>query len=144
MLPAMTAGAPRHDLITLTGGAIGQGLPNAVGAAIACPDRPVHGPDRRRHAPCTPFRRCGPWRARTWTSPAIIFNNASYSVLNIELERVGAERIGPKARSQLDLSDPALDFARMAQGMGVHAVSADTPKISARRWNTRCPCPART
>jgi acetolactate synthase-1/2/3 large subunit len=32
-----TAGAPRHDLITLTGGAIGQGLPNAVGAAIACP-----------------------------------------------------------------------------------------------------------
>jgi acetolactate synthase-1/2/3 large subunit len=41
MLSAMTAGAPRHDLITLTGGAIGQGLPNAVGAAIACPDRPV-------------------------------------------------------------------------------------------------------
>jgi acetolactate synthase-1/2/3 large subunit len=37
MLGAMTAGAPRHDLITLTGGAIGQGLPNAVGAAIACP-----------------------------------------------------------------------------------------------------------
>jgi acetolactate synthase I/II/III large subunit len=31
MLPVMTAGAPRHDLITLTGGAIGQGLPNAVG-----------------------------------------------------------------------------------------------------------------
>ena len=30
MLPAMTAGAPRHDLITLSGGAIGQGLPNAV------------------------------------------------------------------------------------------------------------------
>ncbi|HBO93751.1 MAG TPA: acetolactate synthase large subunit, partial [Gammaproteobacteria bacterium] len=41
MLSVMTAGAPRHDLITLTGGAIGQGLPNAVGAAIACPDRPV-------------------------------------------------------------------------------------------------------
>ena len=41
MLSAMTAGAPRHDLLTLTGGAIGQGLPNAVGAAIACPDRPV-------------------------------------------------------------------------------------------------------
>ena len=35
MLSAMTAGAPRHDLITLTGGAIGQGLPNAIGAAIA-------------------------------------------------------------------------------------------------------------
>lgn len=41
MLNAMTAGSPRHDMITLTGGAIGQGLPNAIGAAIACPDRPV-------------------------------------------------------------------------------------------------------
>ena len=41
MLAPFTAGAPRHDLITLTGGAIGQGLPNAVGAAIACPDRQV-------------------------------------------------------------------------------------------------------
>ena len=41
MLGVMTAGCPRHDLITLTGGAIGQGLPNAVGAAIACPNRPV-------------------------------------------------------------------------------------------------------
>ena len=40
-LPANTAGAPRHDWLTLTGGAIGQGLPVAVGAAVACPDRPV-------------------------------------------------------------------------------------------------------
>src|SRR4051794_18364000 len=40
-LAAHTAGAPRHDLLTLTGGAIGQGLPVAVGAAIACPGRPV-------------------------------------------------------------------------------------------------------
>src|SRR4051794_16332009 len=40
-LSAHTAGGPRHDWLTLTGGAIGQGLPVAVGAAIACPDRPV-------------------------------------------------------------------------------------------------------
>ena len=40
-LPKHTAGAPPHDVLTLTGGAIGQGLPVAVGAAIACPDRPV-------------------------------------------------------------------------------------------------------
>ena len=39
-LPANTAGAPRHDWLTLTGGAIGQGLPVAVGAAVACPERP--------------------------------------------------------------------------------------------------------
>jgi thiamine pyrophosphate-dependent acetolactate synthase large subunit-like protein len=36
-LPVNTAGAPRHDWLTLTGGAIGQGLPVVVGAAVACP-----------------------------------------------------------------------------------------------------------
>ncbi|MGH9887064.1 MAG: acetolactate synthase large subunit, partial [bacterium] len=36
-----SSGAPPHSYIGLTGGAIGQGLPNAVGAAIACPDRRV-------------------------------------------------------------------------------------------------------
>src|SRR6185436_7917021 len=40
-LPAATAGAPRHDWLTLTCGAIGYGLPAATGAALACPDRPV-------------------------------------------------------------------------------------------------------
>ena len=34
-------GAPPHDWLQLTGGAIGDGLPMATGAAIACPDRPV-------------------------------------------------------------------------------------------------------
>jgi len=56
---------------------------------------------------------------------AIIFNNASYSVLKVELERVGAERIGDKARAQLDLTGPVLDFCRLAQGMGVHATRAN-------------------
>ena len=53
---------------------------------------------------------------------SIIFNNASYSVLNLELERVGAESAGPKAIAQLDLKGPVLNFAQLGQGMGVHAV----------------------
>ena len=57
---------------------------------------------------------------------SIIFNNASYSVLNVELERVGAGNGGSKARAQLDLDGPRLNFAQMAQGMGVHAVRAST------------------
>ena len=40
-LPMALAAAPRHTLLTLTGGAIGQGMPVATGAAIAAPDRPV-------------------------------------------------------------------------------------------------------
>ncbi len=57
---------------------------------------------------------------------SIIFNNASYSVLNVELERVGATEAGPKAKSQLDLHGPVLNFAQLAQGMGVHGVRATT------------------
>ncbi len=125
MLGVMTAGCPRHDLITLTGGAIGQGLPNAVGAAIACPDRPVVALIGDGTAMYT--------LQALWTMAreqlhvvSIIFNNASYSVLNVELERVGAGSGGAKARAQLDLDGPRLNFAQLAQGMGVHAVRAST------------------
>ena len=61
-LPAATANAARHDWITETGGAIGQGLPAALGAAIAAPDR--HGVVRGTTAALfTPTRRCGRWPA---------------------------------------------------------------------------------
>ncbi|SDN91587.1 acetolactate synthase large subunit [Pseudomonas jinjuensis] len=125
MLSAMTAGAPRHDLITLTGGAIGQGLPNAIGAAIACPERPVLALIGDGTAMYT-IQSLWTMAREQLNVTAIIFNNASYSVLNVELERVGADQAGPKARSQLDLRGPVLNFAQLAQGMGVHGVRVDT------------------
>jgi acetolactate synthase-1/2/3 large subunit len=125
MLSAMTAGAPRHDLLTLTGGAIGQGLPNAVGAAIACPDRPVLALVGDGSAMYTAQALWTMARERLHVT-TIVFNNAAYSVLNVELERVGAAQAGPKARAQLDLHAPVLDFARLAQSMGVHAVRVAT------------------
>ncbi len=126
MLPAMTAGAPAHDLLTLTGGSIGQGLPNAVGAAIACPDRPVLALVGDGAAMYT-LQASWTMARENLDVTAVIFANAAYSILNVELERVGArDRGGPKARSQLDLTGPGLDFVRMAQGMGVHAIRADT------------------
>jgi acetolactate synthase-1/2/3 large subunit len=124
MLGAMTAGCPRHDLITLTGGAIGQGLPNAVGAAVACPDRPVVVLIGDGSAMYT-LQALWSMARENLHVVSIIFNNASYSVLNVELERVGAGSGGAKARAQLDLDHPRLNFARLAQGMGVHAVRTD-------------------
>ncbi|WP_447748496.1 acetolactate synthase large subunit [Pseudomonas nicosulfuronedens] len=121
MLSTMTAGAPRHDLITLTGGAIGQGLPNAIGAAIACPERPVLALIGDGTAMYT-IQSLWTMAREQLNVTSIIFNNASYSVLNVELERVGAQEAGPKARSQLDLRGPQLNFAQLAQGMGVHGV----------------------
>ena len=56
----------------------------------------------------------------------VIFNNRSYAILNIELQRVGAQGGGPKAKSQLDLAGPDLDFVQIANGLGVPAVRVDT------------------
>ncbi|MBF7730476.1 acetolactate synthase large subunit [Pseudomonas sp. N040] len=125
LLSAMTAGAPRHDLITLTGGAIGQGLPSAIGAAVACPERPVLALIGDGTAMYT-IQSLWTMARENLNVTSIIFNNASYSVLNVELERVGAEEAGPKAKSQLDLRGPVLNFAQLGQGMGVHSVRVST------------------
>jgi acetolactate synthase-1/2/3 large subunit len=122
---AATAGAPPHDLLTLTGGAIGQGLPAATGAAVACPDRKVVCLEADGSAMYT--------LQALWTQAregldvtTVIFNNRSYAILNLELSRVGAESPGPKALDMLDLSRPDLDFAALANGMGVEAARATT------------------
>ncbi|HEX8120635.1 MAG TPA: acetolactate synthase large subunit [Solirubrobacteraceae bacterium] len=125
-LAAHTAGAPRHDVLTLTGGAIGQGLPVAVGAAVACPDRPVIALDGEGSAMYT-IQSLWTMAREQLDITVVIFNNRSYAILNIELQRVGADGGGgPKARSQLDLEGPNLDFVKLAEGMGVPAVRAET------------------
>lgn len=125
MLNVMTAGCPRHDILTLTGGAIGQGLPNAVGAAIACPDRPVLALIGDGTAMYT-IQALWTMARENLNVTSVIFNNASYSILNVEVERVGAVEVGPKAKSQLDLHGPVMNFANLAQGMGVHGIRVHT------------------
>lgn len=125
MLPMMTAGAPRHDVLALTGGAIGQGLPCAVGAAIACPDRPVLALVGDGSAMYT-IQALWTMAREKLNVVAVILNNRSYAILNVELQRVGAAGAGAKARRQLDLGEPAIDFVELARGMGVPAVRATT------------------
>jgi len=123
-LPAATAGAPPHDWLSLTGGAIGQGLPLATGAAIACPDRPVLALEADGSAMYT--------AQALWTHAreqldvtTVIFSNRAYAILTMELERTGAPA-GPTARDLLDLSRPDVDFTALATGMGVPASRAAT------------------
>jgi acetolactate synthase-1/2/3 large subunit len=125
MLPFYTAGAPRHDVLTLTGGAIGQGLPVAVGAAIACPERPVIALVGDGSAMYTPQALWTMARERLHIV-TVVFNNQSYAILNLELQRVGARAAGTQARAQFDLRAPDLDFVQISQGMGVPAVRVAT------------------
>jgi acetolactate synthase I/II/III large subunit len=122
---AQSAGAPRHDVLTLTGGAIGQGLPVAVGAAVACPDRPVIALDGEGSAMYT-IQSLWTMAREELDVTAVIFNNRSYAILNIELQRVEAQGAGPRAKSQLDLAGPDLDFVKIADGLGVPAVRVDS------------------
>src|SRR3954454_11285855 len=120
-----SAGAPRHDVLSLTGGAIGRGLPVAVGAAVACPDRPVIALEGEGSAMYT-IQSLWTMAREQLDVTVVIFNNRSYAILNVELERVGAQGGGPRAKQQLDLAGPDLDFVSIAQGLGVPAVRAET------------------
>ena len=56
----------------------------------------------------------------------VILNNGSYAILNVELMRVGVQNAGPKALSMLDLKNPAIEWTKLSEGMGVPAVRVDT------------------
>ncbi|HEV7907482.1 MAG TPA: acetolactate synthase large subunit [Pseudonocardiaceae bacterium] len=120
-----TAGAPRHDWLTLTGGAIGQGIPAAVGAAVACPDRKVINLQADGSAMYT-VQALWTQARENLDVTTVILSNRSYAILKIEMERVGADTPGSKAAALLDLSAPDLDFAHLARGLGVEAVRATT------------------
>lgn len=117
--------APAHDAIFLTGGAIGDAAPMAVGAALAAPGRKVIASSGDGAALYS--------LPALWTMArekldviTIICANRSYNILNIELGRVGATVPGPKTLSMLDLKNPTLDFVQIAQGHGVQAGRAET------------------
>jgi acetolactate synthase-1/2/3 large subunit len=125
MLTMYTAGAPQHDLITLSGGSIGFGLPNAIGAAIACPDRKVIALAGDGSAMYT-IQALWTMAREKLDVISIVFNNRAYAVLNVELQRVRASGAGDKARAQLDLKNPPLDFVQLGQSMGVASRRAST------------------
>ena len=142
LLPQATAGAPAHDWLTLTGGAIGYGLPVAIGAAIAEPQRPVLCLESDGSAMYT--------ISALWTHArenlditTVVYANHAYDILRIELQRVGAQSqdhsTGPKAEALLDLTRPTMDFVQLAQGMGVPARRVGTAEelAEALRWAYR-------
>ena len=123
-------GVPRHTYMALTGGAIGQGLPCATGAAVACPDRKVIA-----------FQADGSGMytlQALWTQArekldvtALICNNRRYRILQVELARAGITEPGRKARALTSLADPEISWSAMATGMGVAAVRVETAEALA-------------
>ncbi len=120
-------GCPPHTYLALTGGAIGQGLPCATGAALACPDRTVIALQADGSAAYTVQAL---WtQAREGRSvKTVLCSNRAYRILQVELARAGVAEPGPNALSLTELTRPELDWVSVARGFGVpgaRATSAD-------------------
>ena len=124
-LPPNTEGAPRHDWLTLTGGAIGQGLPVAVGAAVACPDRPVIALQADGSALYT-IQSLWTMVREQLNVTVVLFSNRAYGILDIEFARIRADEPGGKAKAQLDLGNPDLDFVALGTGLGIASRRVDS------------------
>lgn len=120
------ATAAPHDWLTLTGGSIGIGLPLAVGAAIACPERRVIALEADGSALYT--------IQALWTQAReglnvtnVILNNGAYAILRLEMMRAGVNERSEAAAALFDLRRPAIDFCEIAKGFGVPGQRVHTP-----------------
>jgi acetolactate synthase I/II/III large subunit len=121
----LTRGAPPHDWLQITGGAIGLGIPLATGAAVAVPDRKVINLEADGSGMYT--------LQALWTQArerldvlTVIWANRSYAILRGELANVGARNPGRKALDMLSLDNPALDWVSLAKGLGVEGKRVTT------------------
>lgn len=114
-----------HERINNTGGSIGQCLPNAIGAAVACPDRPVYAVSGDGSAM---YQVQSLWTAarEQLDITFLIIANRGYQILHLELEAQGAPKPGRNARAMFDIEDPLLDWVALAAGHGVPAARACT------------------
>jgi acetolactate synthase I/II/III large subunit len=121
MAGAMRFAAP-HRWMTLTGGAIGYGLPVALGAAIASKGRVL----ALESDGSMMYTLQALWTmAREGLDVTVVgLSNRSYAILNFELSRVGASATGSRSARMLDIDDPVLDLAGLASAQGVPSVRA--------------------
>lgn len=118
-----TAGAPPHDWINNRGGSIGYGLPVAIGAAVACPDRKVIALEGDGSAMYT-IQSLWTMAREGLDVTVMVFANNVYNILRGELTNVGVLNPGPRAVDMLSLSRPDIDWVAMAKSMGVEAQRA--------------------
>jgi len=127
----VTAEVPSYSHITVSGGSIGQGIPCATGAAIACPDRPVINLEADGSAMYTIQ---GLWtQAREELNvTTLICSNRSYRILQVELAREGVTSFGSTIRALTELTNPGIDWLNVAQGFGIPGVKVGTAEDLAR------------
>ena len=115
------AASARHDWINNMGGSIGYGLPVALGASIACPDRRVIALVGDGSAFYTEQALWSMAREQC-NITVVIYANRTYAILKGEWEKMKAGQAGASAHDLLNLDRPEPDWRRIAEGHGVPAV----------------------
>jgi acetolactate synthase-1/2/3 large subunit len=123
-LGGFTKAAPPHDWMNPTGGAIGGGMPLAVGAAVGSPGRRVINLQADGSAMYTVQALWTQGRERLDVT-TVILSNRKYQILLGELANVGANP-GRTALEMMDLGNPDLNWQKMAEAMGVEGARTDT------------------
>ncbi len=119
-----TAGAPPHDWLNNMGGSIGFGLPAAVGAAIACPERKVIALEGDGSGMYT-VQSLWTMAREGLNVTVVVLANRSYAILKGEFANVGAGKPGQKATDMMSLDRPNLDWVALAKGHGIEAGRAN-------------------
>ena len=111
--------------MTLTGGAIGMGIPLSLGASLAQPDSQVIDIQADGSAMYT---LQGLWsQAREKTNViTVICSNRKYFTIELECLRAGYKSLGDGAKSLINMTNPTLDWVSLSRGMGVPAASVNT------------------
>jgi len=120
-----TATARSHDWLRLTGGAIGQGLPLATGAAVACPGRRVIALQSDGSALYT-IQALWTQAREQLDVTTLLLNNRSYAILQYEMMRLQLGAHQELTAPLFALDRPAIDFVALAEGMGVPARRVET------------------
>jgi len=118
--------APRHSVMTNTGGAIGQGIPCALGASLAEPDRRVVCLQSDGSAQYT-IQALWTLARERLNVTVIICANHRYGILQTELRRAGASLESPATARLTSLEDPRIDWVALAKGYGVQGTRVTTP-----------------
>lgn len=123
VMPATTNGPP-HSWVQITGGAIGNGLPLALGAAMGARDRRVVSVQADGSGL---FTLQALWsQAREGLDvTTVILANQSYEILKGEMANIGVPTPGPLAQDMMSLQNPAIDWLALSKGFGVPAARAD-------------------
>lgn len=120
-----TRDAAPHDWLTNMGGSIGFGLPVAVGAAIAAPDRRVIALEGDGSAMYT-LQSLWTMARESLNVTVVVFANRNYQILRGEYAQVGAGSPGQRAGDMLSIDRPTLDWVALASGHGVPACRVST------------------